>query len=398
MSEVNKRKYAFFLGCVAPNRYPMIEASIRAVFEHLGAEILEMEGASCCPAPGVFRAFHIPTWLVIAARNITIAEELGVDIITGCNGCYGTLRDAWVELEHEHELKKMVNEHLAKIGREYKGSVEPKHIVQALYNDMGIEYLRGFVKHKFKDLKVAVHYGCHIIKPSDKRPWAGECEDPTFLDELVELTGAKSIDYKDKFQCCGAGGAVRTAVKEVSADFSREKLENMRDAGADIIIDCCPFCHLQLDLGQMEANSLYQDMIGEPYKIPVIYITQLLGLSFGIDPNLLGLIKNHELTGVSPGVKAGGVLEFVTRDITIECLPSKMLDHVDIDISSLQIGDSLTVGDIDLGEEHKIVTSPDVVVITVARPLTETEKEEEEEEEVLAEPELIQKGKKPEEE
>jgi heterodisulfide reductase subunit B len=179
MSDESKWRYGFFLGCVAPNRYPMIESSIRAVFDHLGAEILELEGASCCPAPGVFRAFHIPTWLVIAARNITLAEELGVDIITGCNGCYGTLRDAWVELEHEPELKKMVNEHLAKVGRKYKGTIEPKHIVQVLYQDMGLEYLRGFVKHKFKDLKVAVHYGCHIIKPSDKRPWAGECEDPT---------------------------------------------------------------------------------------------------------------------------------------------------------------------------------------------------------------------------
>jgi heterodisulfide reductase subunit B len=294
----------------------MIEASIRAVFDHLGAEILELEGASCCPAPGVFRAFHIPTWLVIAARNITIAEELGVDIITGCNGCYGTLRDAWVELEHDHELKKMVNEHLAKVGREFHGSIEPKHLVQILYQDMGLDYLRGFVKHKFKDLKVAVHYGCHIVKPSDKRPWGGESEDPRFLDEIIELTGATSIDYKDKFMCCGAGGAVRTAVKEISADFSREKLENMRDAGADIIIDCCPFCHLQLDLGQMEANNIYKDMIGEPYKIPVVYVTQLLGLSFGIDPNLLGLIKNHDLKGVTPFIPIESFLEKVKDQLT----------------------------------------------------------------------------------
>jgi len=316
MSEQNKWKYGFFLGCVTPNRYPMIEASIRAVFDHLGAEILELEGASCCPAPGVFRAFHIPTWLVIAARNITIAEELGVDIITGCNGCYGTLRDAWIELEHDYELKKMINEHLAKVGREFKGSIEPKHVVQVLYQDMGLDYLRGFVKHKFKDLKVAVHYGCHIVKPSDKRPWAGESEDPRFLDEIVEITGAKSIDYKDKFQCCGAGGAVRTAVKEISADFSREKLENMRDAGADIIINCCPFCHLQLDLGQMEANNLFKDMIGEPYKIPVIYLTQLLGLSFGINPNLLGLIKNHDLKGVSPFIPIESFLKKVKTQLT----------------------------------------------------------------------------------
>ncbi len=315
MSENYKWRYGFFLGCVIPNRYPMIEASIRNVFDHLSAEILDLPGASCCPAPGVFRAFHIPTWLVIAARNISIAEEIGVNPLTGCNGCYGTLRDAWYELEHEYELKKQVNEYLAKVGRTYKGHLEPKHVVQALYLDMGLDYLKDFIKLKFSDLKVAVHYGCHIVKPSDKRPWNGEYESPRFLDEIVEITGAKSIDYKDKYMCCGAGGAVRTAVKEVAADFSREKLVNMREAGVDIIVNCCPFCHLQLDLGQVEVNNFYGDIIGEPFHIPVIYITQLLGVAFGMDPYLLGLVKNHELQGVSPFISVDPFLNIVKEQL-----------------------------------------------------------------------------------
>ncbi|MFO8020448.1 MAG: CoB--CoM heterodisulfide reductase subunit B [Promethearchaeia archaeon] len=304
-------KYALFLGCVIPNRYPMIERSIRDVFEELGAKILDMEGASCCPAPGVFRAFHIPTWLVIAARNISIAEELGANPITGCNGCYGTLRDAWYDLEHNPEEKKEVQELLEKVGRTYKGNLEPKHVVQALYLDMGLDYLSDFIKYRFKDLKVAVHYGCHIVKPSDKRPWGGEYEYPQFLDEITELTGATSVDYKDKYMCCGAGGAVRTADKAVAADFTREKLMNIRDAGADIILTCCPFCHLQLDLGQVEVNNFYGDIIGEPFDIPVIYVTQLIGMAMGLDPNRLGLIKNHDLKGVSPFISVQPFLDIV---------------------------------------------------------------------------------------
>lgn len=308
-------KYGFFLGCVIPNRYPMIERSIRDVFDELHAELKDLQGASCCPAPGVFRAFHIPTWLVIAARNIAIAEEMGVSPITGCNGCYGTLRDAWFELEHEPELKKEVNEELAKVGRKYTGKLEPKHIVQALYLDMGMDYLSDFIKHEFKDLRVAVHYGCHIVKPSDKRPWGGEYEKPRFLDEIVELTGAKSIDYKDKYMCCGAGGALRTAVKEVAADYTREKLVNMRDAEADIILTACPFCHLQLDLGQLEVNNFYKDDIGEPFSIPVIYITQLLGVAMGMDPSRLGLIKHHDLQGVSPFISIEPFLNMVKQQL-----------------------------------------------------------------------------------
>ncbi|MHA1763389.1 MAG: CoB--CoM heterodisulfide reductase subunit B [Promethearchaeota archaeon] len=316
MSEKYKWRYGFFLGCVIPNRYPMIEVSIRSVFDHLGAELLDLEGASCCPAPGVFRAFHIPTWFVIAARNISIAEDLGVSPITGCNGCYGTLRDSWYDLEHDPEVKNEVNKQLAKIGRQYRGTYEPKHVVQAFYLDMGLDYLKDFIRYKFNDLKVGVHYGCHILKPSDKRPWKGDYEYPTFLDEIVEITGAKSIDYKDKYMCCGAGGAVRSAIKEVGADFTGEKLVNMRDAGVDIIVNCCPFCHLQLDLGQVEVNNFYKDIIGEPFNIPVIYITQLLGVAFGIDPNLLGLVKNHELSGVSPFISIDPFLKLVKEQLT----------------------------------------------------------------------------------
>ena len=110
MAENYKWRYGFFLGCVIPNRYPMIEVSIRSVFDHLEAELLDLPGASCCPAPGVFRAFHIPTWFVIAARNISIAEELGVSPITGCNGCYGTMMQGPVycvtKKKRERKMKK----------------------------------------------------------------------------------------------------------------------------------------------------------------------------------------------------------------------------------------------------------------------------------------------------
>jgi heterodisulfide reductase subunit B len=299
MVEDKNLKYGLFLGCVIPNRYPFIEASIRNVFDHLGVELVDLQGASCCPAPGVFRAFHIPSWLVIAARNISIAEELGIDIVTGCNGCFGTLRDTWVELQHDFEMKKQINEHLAKVGRKFEGTSEPKHVVQVLYQDLGLDFVRDHIKQKFSGLKVAVHYGCHIAKPSDKRPWGG----------------AKSVDYKDKMLCCGAGGSVRSAIKEVSLDFTREKLGNMLAAGADVIITACPFCHLQLDLGQFEVNNVFKEDLEEPYKIPVIYTTQLLGLAMGIDPNLLGLRKNHELGGVPPFISIDPFLTIIKEQL-----------------------------------------------------------------------------------
>lgn len=298
-----KLKYALFLGCVIPNRYPFIERATRSVFEKLNIELLDMDGASCCPAPGVFRGFDIDTWLVVGARNITIAEELGMDIALMCNGCYGSLLEVNHTLKHDREKRKMVNEHLAKIGREFKGTINIRHIVDIIYNEVGVEKLRDRTKYGRMEplnLNLAVHYGCHLLKPGEIRPWDQKVERPSFFDEIVEISGCKSIDYKDKFLCCGAGGGVRGAFKEISLDYTREKLENIKESEADAIITACPFCHLQLDLGQVEVNNIYKDEISTPFKIPVLYFTQLLGLAFGMNPEELGLIRSPDLKGVPP--------------------------------------------------------------------------------------------------
>jgi heterodisulfide reductase subunit B len=298
-----KPKFSFFLGCVIPNRYPFIERATRSVFEKLNIELLDMESASCCPAPGVFRGFDIDTWLTVGARNITIAEQQGTDIALMCNGCFGSLLEVNHTLKHDKQKRIEINDHLSKIGREFKGNVNIRHIADIIYNDIGVDRIKSRTKYARKkplNLKIAVHYGCHLIKPSEIRPWDQESERPRFLDELVEAMGCESVEYKDKFMCCGAGGGVRGAFKEVSLDFTKEKLVNIRASGADAILTACPFCHLQLDLGQVEVNGTFKDKISQPFKIPVIYLTQLLGLALGMNLEELGLIKNPDLAGVPP--------------------------------------------------------------------------------------------------
>lgn len=308
--------YSLYLGCVIPNRYPMTERATRTVLQELGVTIKEMEGAGCCPAPGVFRSFDIPTWLTLAARNITIAEKNEADIVTMCNGCYGTLLESNHMLHESPKKKEFVNEHLKEIGKEYKGSVKVKHIAEVLYYDLGLKKIQDVAIKKL-GLKIAVHYGCHLLKPVESRPW-GECEDPRFFDEMVEALGCESVEYRDKLMCCGAGGGVRSAIKEVSLDFTRHKLEMIRNAGADCIVVMCPFCQLQLDLGQLEVNNIFKDKIGQPYSIPVFYYTQLLGLSMGLNPADLGLVKNHNMKGVPPFIDQSKVLEKVYKTLGYE--------------------------------------------------------------------------------
>jgi len=279
-------KLSFFLGCIAPNRYPGIEASTKKTLNKLGIELEDLEGASCCPAPGVFRSFDKTTWLALASRNITLSEAMGDDILTVCNGCFGSLTDANNVLKEDAELKSEVNKILAQIGKEFKGTQDVRHIVEYIYQEVGPEKIKEAVTNPL-DLRVAVHYGCHMVKPSKERH-LGSVEKPTFFDELVEATGATSVDYEDKMACCGAGGGARTAVIDTTLKLVDKKLDNMEAADVDCVVDACPFCHLQFDVGQTEIKKKFE----KEHGMPVLHYTQLLGLAMGLTPEELGIDQN----------------------------------------------------------------------------------------------------------
>jgi heterodisulfide reductase subunit B len=288
--------FAYFLGCIMNNRYPGIEKATRMLFEKLGIGLNDMEGASCCPAPGVFGSFDLTSWLSIAARNISIAEDMDMDIMTECNGCFGTLFETNHELHQDEEKKAKINEVLAEVGREYKGNINVRHFAEILYNDVGLDKIAELITNPLDDLNVGVHYGCHFLRPT-KDVGIDNAEKPTILDELVEVTGAKSVDYRDKMQCCGAGGGVRSRDLDVALDFTRDKLTNMTAAGVDVIVNVCPFCHLQFDVGQTEIKKVF----GDEFNIPVFHLAQFFGLAMGYSPDELTV--DVHMTKVDPALE-----------------------------------------------------------------------------------------------
>lgn len=279
-------KLSLFLGCIVPNRYPGIEKATNLCLQKLGVDITALPEASCCPAPGVFKSFDKATWLALASRNIILSERLERDILTVCNGCYSSLADANTELRRDPEIKARTNNCLKGIGMEFKGTIEVRHIIEFLHKEFGPEKLRNYITTPL-DLKVALHYGCHLIKPSKERG-LGEAENPVFFDELVEATGAKSVEYTDKMMCCGAGGGVRSGHVAESLEMLEHKLACIRKANVDCIVNACPFCHLQFDRGQLAVNEKF----GTDYSIPVLHYSQLLGLALGFSPDELGIEQN----------------------------------------------------------------------------------------------------------
>jgi len=232
----------------------------------------------------------VNAWLALGARNICLSEKKGKDIALICNGCYKSLFEANHRLKADPAMREKVNSILANIDYEFQGSVEVRHLIDILYNDVGPDKVKESVEVPLTGVNVAIHYGCHLLKPKFDRTF-GSSERPRFFDELVEALGATSIDYKEKMMCCGAGGGVRSYKMDLALDIANEKLYNMTQAGADVIVDVCPFCHLQLDRGQVEIKEKF----GDVYDLPVLHYNQLLGLAQGMNPDELGL-DAHEIS------------------------------------------------------------------------------------------------------
>ncbi len=293
MSEAKFRS-SFFLGCIMPNRYPGIEKATIVTSKNLGLELVELKGAGCCPAPGAFGSMDLLTWEALAARNVCLSEQMGMDCSVVCNGCYKSLYDVNEKLKENPAEKAKVNGILKLANMEFKGSIEVRHVAEQLYNDIGLKAIRDSVVQPLNGIKVGVHYGCHLLKPGRDRkftnPGAFSTEVPRFLDEMVEVLGARSVDYQDKTMCCGAGGGVRGYKKDFALDMTNEKLRNMQKVGVDCVVDVCPFCHLQFDVGQVEIVEKF----GDKYNIPVLHYGQLLGLAQGLSPDELGL-EAHQI-------------------------------------------------------------------------------------------------------
>jgi len=273
-------KYFIFLGCAIPYRVSAYEISTRKVMEKLGVKLEEMPEFNCCGLP--MDPVSHEMMVLLAARNLCIAEEKNMSIIALCPGCAGTLNKVNIMLKNDKKLREEINEYLKLDDLEFKGTIEVKHLIQVLNDDVGLEKIRGAVKKSLKGLKVAEHNGCHVLRPKEYMGF-DDPEDPKVLKALIEVTGAECLDYVDEAQCCGAPTAGIN--DKIPLQLSREKLTNIRDVGAQALITICPFCHMMFETNQMRIERMFNEKFG----IPTIHYPQLLGLALGLSPEELAL-------------------------------------------------------------------------------------------------------------
>lgn len=266
-------EYYLFRGCLIPTRLPFLEKASIIVLNRLGIDFEYLPAATCCMEPIGLRSLAIDAWLAVTARMLSIAEAGERDILTLCNGCFMSLKEAAHALA-DPELRDNVNGILSEIGLEYGGTTGVKHLIEVI-RDCGRSEI-GQLVEKPLNRRVAVHPGCHILRPSQILD-VDRSFSPGLLTEIAGWAGAEVVHTPDWPKCCGGG---LTGVDErLSADILRETIRDFEMAGAEMILTPCPFCFVQFDLKREN-------------RLPVMYLAEMLGWSFGSSADELGF-KNH---------------------------------------------------------------------------------------------------------
>ena len=271
-------KYLMFLGCAIPYRVSAYEISARKVLQKLGVELLEMPEFNCCGLP--LDPVSHETMLLLAARNLAMAEQKGLNILALCPGCAGTLKKVSKMLKEDRALREEINKHLKEAELEFNGTVNAKHIMQVLTEDVGLDKIKKAVVKPLTMIKVAEHNGCHILRPKEYIGF-DDPEDPQTLKTLIEATGATCLDYLDETECCGAPSV--GVNDKIALQLARDKLNHIKKVEAQALITICPFCHIMYDTNELRIEKMFNEV----YGIPVLHYPQLLGLAMGLSPEEL---------------------------------------------------------------------------------------------------------------
>ena len=271
-----------FWGCTIPARFPFIEKATRVVLDDLGARVHELEGHTCCPEGMLVKANAPRAFYAAAARNLALVERAGLDVVTPCNGCYSTFKEAQNHLATHRPEREEINGLLSAEDLRYDGGLRVWHLAEWLADDIGAGLVASRTVRSLGGLRLAVHYGCHLLRPQPAVRWDDPMA-PTKVERLVAAMGATVVDYPTKMQCCG-GALDRVGERSSALEFARRKLLDLKAHDVDALVVVCPSCFQQFDLNQAALQRA-----GEELHVPVLYLAELMALAGGHAPDELGL-------------------------------------------------------------------------------------------------------------
>jgi len=283
--------WALFLGCTVPVRNLNYEVSVRRTAARLGLNLTDLPDFGCCGFP--LKSLDTKHALVLAARNLALAQAAGHDIVAVCSACAATLAEAEHLLAGDPRLAEKINRELARINLTYQGGVKVRHYTRLLDEEVGPDRIRAAVTRPLTGFRFAPHYGCHYLKPSAIMDYFDSPEEPRSLAELIEALGAEAVDYPGLKDCCGGG--VLGVNEDLAQGLAFGKLYQLSRLDLAGLVVICPFCNVMFE-GQQKAVAKKHEV---QLKVPVFFYPQLLGLALGFSPDELGFklnrIKNKDL-------------------------------------------------------------------------------------------------------
>ena len=269
--------YFLYSGCSLESSASNYLISVESACKALGMELRQIEDWNCCGASISYIGANQFSQIVLNARNLALAEaQGGYDIVAPCSSCYIVMNQVNRELEEDPALMERVNSILAEGNLSYKGSVKVRHVLDVLYNDIGVEKIKDRVKKPLKGVKVGGYVGCQTVRPYGEYD---SVERPVVMDRIIEALGAEAVDFSHKIKCCGSG--IFLTELDYGYQLVGNILESATSKGAKVMTTACPLCQLNLEAYQARVNKA----LGKSYNIPITFITQLMAVAFGLDPN-----------------------------------------------------------------------------------------------------------------
>ena len=275
-------RYTYYPGCSLEHSSKMYDTSTRAVYETLGAELIELDDWNCCGATSYMSVEEVLSF-AISARNLALAEGAGLDLVTPCSGCYVTLGKTNSYFHEFPELKAKLQEILKSVGLKYKGTVRVRHALDPLVNDIGLDAIKAAVKKPLRGLKVAPYYGCQIVRPFTE---LDDPDDPVMMDNLLHAIGATVTEFEYKTKCCGSSQMGTNA--DLAYRMVRDILSCAKEGGADMICTTCPLCQMALEGFQKQISKAFNLDL----TIPIVYFTQLTAAAFDLPAETI-MAKKH---------------------------------------------------------------------------------------------------------
>jgi len=284
-------KYTYYPGCSVLGTANLYQESIDAITGPLGIELEELEDWNCCGATAYMSVKELLSF-AISARNLALAEKHHRDVVTACSACYTVLNKTNQYFADYPDLRKKIGKALEAGGLNYSGNIRVRHLLDIIVNDVGLDKLSSLVKKNLNGLKVAPYYGCQIVRPDTT---FDDPDDPQTMDRLIEALGATPVDFLMKSYCCGA--SLMGTQEKLALRLCKNLLLNAEQNGAHCLITVCPLCQMNLDVYQNKVNKLF----GMMFNLPVLYFTQLIGISMGIPDRDLGV--NRLAVKITPPMK-----------------------------------------------------------------------------------------------